>query len=57
MFDLILAIPSVTTSITARNLPLFQCTAIAFRIFVVSFLLSTCAVSVCSVVKYLVYCM
>jgi len=35
-FDLILVVPSVLTSITVRHLPLFQCTAIAFQLFMLS---------------------
>jgi len=35
-FDQIFVVPSVLTSITAHHLPLFQCIAAAFQMFVLS---------------------
>ena len=35
-FDLISAIPSALTSITVHHLPLFQCIAITFQMFIFS---------------------
>jgi len=52
MFDLILVVPSVLTNITAYYLPLFQWITIAFQMFIISvgFILSPCAVFLCSLV-------